>query len=100
MITKWTIPAQMIDPPARSYASEINHAFHQRVVACGKSAIGVPAAQLTEDQRFSVAVAAGVECRPVIKEGTHAIVMQTEPCGIADDDKGGFIVATLAKEHT
>ena len=54
---------------------------------------GKPAIELTESERFFVAVAAGVPFESSFEDGRYRM-RTSRPCGIVDRGDGGYIVAT------
>lgn len=70
--------------------------FRRQWAARAMACKGKRLADLTEDDRFALAVSAGVRFHIRLNENHTRYVIVTEPCGIAEDGRGGFIVATKA----
>lgn len=85
--------APMVSNPFLEWAE----AFSKKVAEDARACLGKRAAELTNRERFCVAVCAGVRITGGETKPGGTINFVTEPCAVVDDGKGGFVVCMMAR---
>ena len=63
-------------------------------VEMARACQGMHLTALSSQEKFAIAVCAGVEIRDAVSDGQGGLTFTTAPCQIREDGMGGFVVTT------